>query len=136
MPTTPSTSPSKVVPPGASPAPALDIGAGTMPSMTEAQKKPGVAFRAIIAVVAGLLAYPLSFGPAVWLTSRGYFRESMITSVYMPVLWSAGQAPPLEDALVWWGSLGVSEEEGVTLMFETDEADYIFQFGAGGGEIL
>jgi hypothetical protein len=92
------------------------------------RKKPGVAFWATVAVVAALVAYPLSFGPAIWLTARGYFRESTVQSFYMPVLWSAAQAESLENVVTWWGSLGVPDGKSVDFMFETDEALNVFQF--------
>jgi hypothetical protein len=34
------------------------------------RKKPGLAFWATVVVVVVLVAYPLSFGPACWITSR------------------------------------------------------------------
>lgn len=92
-------------------------------------KRPSAALWLTVALVVVLVAYPLSFGPAVWLTARGYFSESKVNSFYWPVLWSASQAPPLENAVDWWGSLGVPDGELVTLYIETDEADVVFQFG-------
>ena len=38
--------------------------------MTSNCKKPGVAFWATVVAGAVLVAYPLSFGPACWITSR------------------------------------------------------------------
>ena len=96
--------------------------------MAARDKKPGVAFWATVVVVVVLVAYPLSFGPAIWLTARGYFRESTVQSFYMPVLWSAAQAESLENAVTWWGSLGVPDGKSVNFMFETDEALNVFQF--------
>jgi hypothetical protein len=37
--------------------------------MTSDRKKPGLAFCATVVVVAVLVGYPLSFGPACWITS-------------------------------------------------------------------
>ena len=93
------------------------------------RKKPGVAFWAAVALVAVLIGYPLSFGPAIWLTGRGFFRESTIESFYWPVLWSTAHAESLENAVDWWGSLWVPDGESVTLHIQTDEADIVFQFG-------
>jgi hypothetical protein len=92
------------------------------------RKKPGVAFWAT-AVLVVVLLYPISFGPACWLTARGYVRESTVNSFYWPVLWSAAQATPLENAVVWWGSLWVPDGELFNLMIETDEALSVFQSG-------
>jgi len=96
--------------------------------MTSARKQPGVAFWATVVVVAALIGYPASFGPAIWLTARGCFRTSTVQPFYRPILWSAAQAESLEDALVWWGSLGVPDGKAVNLEFETDEALNVFQF--------
>jgi len=92
------------------------------------RKKPGVAFWTVLLGVM-LLGYPLSIGPAVWLTGHRYFRDSTVSSFYWPVLWSAAQAIPLENALDWWGSLWVPDGELVNLMIETDEALSVFQLG-------
>ncbi len=92
-------------------------------------KKPTSGFWITVALVGVLAAYPLSFGPAVWLTGRRYFRESTVTSFYWPVLWSTAHAQALEKAVDWWGSLWVPNGESVTLMIRTDEADIVFQFG-------
>jgi hypothetical protein len=43
-------------------------------------KKPGVAFWATVVVVVVLVAYPLSFGPACWITSR-------LNRWMMPKIW-------------------------------------------------
>ena len=96
--------------------------------MTSSRKKPGVAFWATAVVVVLLVAYPLSFGPAVWLTARGLFSESTVQSFYLPILWSAGQAETLADGLDWWGTLGVPDGKAVTFIIDTDEATMVFQF--------
>jgi hypothetical protein len=92
------------------------------------RKQPGVAFWATVVVLVALVGYPVSFGPAVWLTARGYFRDSTVQSFYLPILWSAAQAESLESAVTWWGTLGVPDGESVTLELETDEAFNVFQF--------
>ena len=92
------------------------------------RKHPSAALWITVALLAVLVGYPLSIGPAIWLTARDYFRESTVQSFYMPVLWSAAQAELLEDGLVWWGTLGVPDGEDVTFMLETDEALSVFEF--------
>ncbi|MBI3862446.1 MAG: hypothetical protein HY290_11175 [Planctomycetia bacterium] len=82
----------------------------------------------IAGVLALVSAYPLSFGPVIWLTARGYFRESAVLSFYRPFLLSVEQAESLESAVTWWGSLGVPDDKAVTFIFQTDEADHVFQF--------
>lgn len=96
--------------------------------MRDNRKKPGVAFWASAAIIMIVVGYPLSFGPAIWLTARGNFRESTVQSFYMPILWSAAQAESLENVVTWCGSLGVPDGKSVDVMFETDEALNVFQF--------
>ena len=91
-------------------------------------KKPGVAFWATVVVVVALVAYPLSFGPVVWLTGRGYFRESTVSSVYRPVLWSTAHVESLGPGVDWWASLFLPDDQSVTLQIQTDEASYTFWF--------
>jgi len=53
--------------------------------MTSSCKKPGVAFWATVVVVVGL-AYPISFGPACWITSRLGQGASLLPTIYHPLL--------------------------------------------------
>jgi hypothetical protein len=89
-------------------------------------------FWMIASLVVLVSGYPLSFGPAIWLTARGYFRESAVQSFYMPFLMSVGRAESLESAVTWWASLGVPDDKVVTFMFQTDDADFVYQFTAIG----
>ena len=51
------------------------------------RKKPGVAFWATVGMVVVLVGYPLSFGPACWLSSwLGCGGERLIPSAYWPIL--------------------------------------------------
>ena len=47
--------------------------------------KPGVAFWATVVVVAGLVAYPLSFGPACWVSSRFDVGHKLVPVMYRPL---------------------------------------------------
>ena len=53
--------------------------------MMTSRKQPGVAFRATAAVLA-VLANPISFGPACWLTHRGYVNSATSGRLYRPIL--------------------------------------------------
>jgi hypothetical protein len=93
------------------------------------RKKPGVGFwTTVVAVVVLILLYPLSLGPAIWLTARGYFRESVVQSIYRPFLVSAEYVEIVESAVTWWGSLGVPDNKAVTFIYETWDGDCVFQF--------
>ena len=52
--------------------------------MSEPRKKPGVAFWATVVVVVAL-AYPISFGPACWLTSRTKIGANAVPVIYRPM---------------------------------------------------
>src|SRR5437773_482439 len=91
------------------------------------RKHSSLALWITVALVAVLVGYPLSFGPAVWLTGRRYFRESTLESFCWPVLWSTAHADSLENAVDCWGSLWVPDGASVTLQIQTDEADVVFQ---------
>jgi hypothetical protein len=52
--------------------------------MTSDRKKPGVAFWMTVAVVV-VLAYPLSFGPACWISSRIEIGRKLLSVVYRPM---------------------------------------------------
>jgi hypothetical protein len=55
--------------------------------MTSDRKKPGAAFWATAAVAVVLVAYPLSFGPACWITSWTACGAKAIPTVYRPMTW-------------------------------------------------
>ncbi len=50
------------------------------------RKKPGVAFWATVVVVVVIVANPVSFGPACWLTNRGYIDSTTSGRIYRPML--------------------------------------------------
>jgi hypothetical protein len=53
-----------------------------------------------VVVVVGLLAYPLSFGPACWLVDRGFLKRSVIAPAYGPMLWNDAHGPACVSASV------------------------------------
>jgi len=50
------------------------------------RNKPGVAFWATIALAAVLVGYPLSFGPACWISSRTGVGAEIVTAIYRPLI--------------------------------------------------
>jgi len=53
-----------------------------------------------------LLSYPLSWGPAVWLTRHGYLPNEAGV-VYMPLAWIANHCEPFADLILWYVSFWV-----------------------------
>ena len=49
------------------------------------RKHPSAAFWATVVVVVGLVAYPLSVGPACWLVDRGMFPVEVLDGLYRPL---------------------------------------------------
>ena len=79
-------------------------------TMTD-RKKPGVAFWATLGLVAVLVGYPLSFGPACWAAGRtnDYGRGGLLQVIrFYPIITSAAfQGPkPVANSLKWWAAIG------------------------------
>jgi len=56
--------------------------------MTSPRKKPSAGFWIVVAMVAVLVGYPLSFGPACWLTAGQHGRMTPyhpVMMVYVPI---------------------------------------------------
>jgi hypothetical protein len=53
--------------------------------MPSDRKKPGLAFWATVVLVVVLVAYPLSFGPACWLTSHLESGAGFVSVFYRPI---------------------------------------------------
>jgi hypothetical protein len=74
--------------------------------MGEQNKKPGAAFWATVVVIALLVMYPLSFGPACWISSRTNTAASVIPIVYRPIVWCMAHNRGLGKVVKWYGELG------------------------------
>jgi hypothetical protein len=59
--------------------------------MTSDRKKPSVAFWATVGLVVVLVAYPLSFGQACWLSSRTSSMAGRMGTIYKPITWGMSQ---------------------------------------------
>ena len=64
-----------------------------------------MAFWATVVVVTALVAYPLSFGPACWITSRANRGASALGTVYKPMTW----AMSYDDETLWQLITGYAE---------------------------
>jgi hypothetical protein len=78
--------------------------------MTAARQKPGVAFWATVVVVLALV-YPVSFGPACWISSHTGTAASMIPTAYKPIVATFGDAHANEPGaigewLMWYSMVG------------------------------
>jgi hypothetical protein len=70
------------------------------------REKPTAGFWITVALVAVLVGYPLSIGPAAWIcTGIGdpYWAVDAFHSVYAPILWIYHEGPEsFNDALTWY----------------------------------
>jgi hypothetical protein len=79
------------------------------------RKKPTAGFWITVALVAALVGYPLSFGPACWLGSREWVPaevRDVVTCPYQPLVYftdvdEAGgeEMGPIGRVLIWYGML-------------------------------
>jgi hypothetical protein len=71
------------------------------------RKKPGVAFWATVVVVV-VLAYPLSFGPVLWIDSQGDdsiipdWAVAALDTLYYPITAAMDNGPPIICAPLRW----------------------------------
>jgi hypothetical protein len=73
--------------------------------MTSDRKKPTAGFWITVALVA-VLAYPLSFGPACWISSRIGIGVFTIPSAYRPVLWAMSCNRNVAHLFNWYAKIG------------------------------
>ncbi len=84
--------------------------------MNDERKQPGVAFWATLAVVAVLMLYPLSVGPAAWLVTvagEHVWLADAFELFYLPLALAVSMLPaPINDACTdyvsWWTNLAQS----------------------------
>jgi hypothetical protein len=67
------------------------------------RKPTSAAFWATVVVVAALVGYCLSSGPAIWLLSAGYLSIGTVETIYSPLTWIQDRSPePLRRAGYEW----------------------------------
>jgi hypothetical protein len=80
--------------------------------MADAHKKPSVAFWTTVVIVT--VSYPLSLGPACWISSRAGVGASVVSAVYAPLTWTFGHAfgrepvPVVGEALSRYSEIGAA----------------------------
>jgi len=77
--------------------------------MTSDRKRPTDGFWIAVALVAVLVGYPLSFGPACWIHSRTKVAGRAIWVAYYPVAWAANQNHAIDDGFLWYARIGAAE---------------------------
>ena len=78
--------------------------------MTAEPRKPTAAFWLMLALLA-LLAYPLSVGPACWISSRAGRGEQLVTATFRPLmrLCEASKSSALDRMVAWYSEIGAAD---------------------------
>lgn len=84
-------------------------------------------------LVAVLVGYPLSFGPACWWMSRlceerivGEYNFRRVPTGYWPIGYAAKHGPrSLHAAIAWFATAGLTTEPAVYLFANADQSDGI-----------
>jgi len=99
--------------------------------MTDEQKKKSTAgFWITVILLVVLVAYPLSFGPACWITSRASLPGEWLVLVYRPMIWALetgleSGSGILFDVTFWYSMLGSSRDWS----WITDGSGHVRTFG-------
>jgi hypothetical protein len=81
-------------------------------------RKPTAGFWITVALIAVLVGYPLSFGPACWITSRSMTNGDWISRAYAPTIWAWNNCEdPVWDIISHYAFLGASPD----WVWEADE---------------
>ena len=73
-------------------------------------KKPGGGFWATVVLVVTLVVYPVSFGPASWISSRVTVLGPAVEIAYLPILCLWDECPaPVINFLHWYTQWGAKE---------------------------
>jgi hypothetical protein len=78
--------------------------------MTSDSKRPSIAFWATVVMIA-VLAYPLSFGPACWITSRLNRGAELVPVLYRPLTWAMSEKSDATFNRVsrWYAKVGAPD---------------------------
>lgn len=75
--------------------------------MTSDHKNPGVTIWATVVMVAVLVGYSLSVGPAIWIRDRtGGTIDKYFEGLYSPIIRASEDGPkPVPDAIGWYAQI-------------------------------
>jgi hypothetical protein len=74
-------------------------------------RKPTAAFWITVALVAVLVGYPLSFGPACWVTSRTNSGAGLVPKIYRPITWAMStDETALGNLIDWYAEIGAPDD--------------------------
>jgi hypothetical protein len=74
------------------------------------ERPASAGFWTTIFVAAALFVYPLSFGPACWITSHAETGETMLSEIYKPILWIRWNGPEaISEAIDFYSHIGARQ---------------------------
>src|SRR5262245_54850723 len=91
------------------------------PGMSD-DRKPGLMFWTTMMALVLLVGYPLSFGPACWITSRANVGASAIPVVYRPLTWamSPDSHTKMNRVSTWYAKIGAPDDWQWGAMWDVD----------------
>ncbi len=95
--------------------------------MTPDRKKPSAGFWITVALVGVMVGYPLSFGPACWITSRTNTGASAIPVLYRPLTWAMS---PYSDTTInrvstWYAKIGAPDDWEWGAVWDSTEGGHV-----------
>jgi hypothetical protein len=97
------------------------------------RKKPTAGFWITVALVAVLVLYPLSFGPACWLARREMLEIPAVAHLYGPIVEYAFAGPKLIRRVIGWysGPANANDDmlEGLFFQLRIEEIEEIEEIG-------
>ena len=89
------------------------------------RNKPTAGFWITVALVMVLLGYPLSFGPACWVSSHLNAGTRAVAAVYRPITWGLNDdhKGKLDGIIRWYARLGAAHENWGWWNFLSDDPD-------------
>jgi hypothetical protein len=95
------------------------------------RKKPGIAFWATVVVVAVLVGYPLSFGPACWIATRTGAGYTAVCIIYWPLARLCQNSPRFV-----WTMTRAYARSGMAVGFDVDDLSQMDSTDSGEWEFV
>lgn len=97
------------------------------------KRPPSTGFWTTVVLAAALVGYPLSFGPACWMTSWFRCGERTITTVYHPIVWTRLNGPVIIDSAIdWYSQVGARKGWGWWVSFSNVGSGQMVELYWGG----
>ena len=97
------------------------------------RKKPSATFWISVALIAALVGYPLSFGPACWLADRGLIPTTAAVQAYHPLAHALAHSGSdwISSSMTEYGRWGSNRQSGVATMILLERVKMLLGPGKG-----